>query len=404
MKKHIVCIASEFKGNEFLEEAQAAGWFVTLLTREDLSYSDWSWTSLNELRTVEPNAKEEDYLREVINISVKRKIDHVVGLDEFDVLPAARAREYLQVFKGMSRSHALRFRDKLTMRNIAADAGVRCPEFSGVFSTIEVNEYLNKTEAPWIVKPRTEVSAFGIKKCDSKEEVWKVLNELENRETWRDHPSKFLIEKFLAGDVYHVDSIVVDGRIVASCVSKYGTTPFNVAHGGGVFTTSVIDYDSEERKELETINEKLHRAMNHNRGVSHAEYLRSEEDGKFYLVEIAARVGGAYIANVIENARGFNLWREWGKIETASEDSPYSPPKVNYGYAGIAIALATDDEPDTSKYDDEEIVFRVNKPKHVGLVVASDSKERVDQLLKEYDERITADFLEIAPVKERYDD
>ena len=36
MKKHIVCIASEHKGNEFLEEAHNAGWHVTLVTRKKL--------------------------------------------------------------------------------------------------------------------------------------------------------------------------------------------------------------------------------------------------------------------------------------------------------------------------------------------------------------------------------
>lgn len=404
MKKHIICIASEFKGNEFIEECHKAGWHVTLLTREDLSYSDWSWTSLNELRTVDPKATEEDYLREIINIAVHQPVDHIVGMDEFDVLPSARAREYLQIFKGMSRSHALRFRDKLTMRSIAASNGVLCPEFTGIFNTEAVNDYLERVPAPWIVKPRTEVSAFGIRKCDSKEEVWSVLNELENRETWRDHPSKFQVERFIEGNVYHVDSALLDGKVIACGVSEYGTTPFKVAHGGGVFTSSVMDYKSEDRKELEQLNKMLLMALKHERGVAHAEFLKSDEDGKFYLVEVACRVGGAYIANVLEHACGFNLWREWGKLESSTEENPYQIPQTKQEYAGIALALAKEDEPDTSHYTDEEIVYRVKKPKHVGLIFQSDSKKRVNNLLKTYSEKITHDFLEIAPVKERYDD
>ena len=404
MKKHIICIASEFKGNEFLEECQNSGWHVTLLTREDLSYADWSWTSLNEMRTVDPTAQEEDYLREIINIAVHQPVDHVVGLDEFDVLPAARAREYLQIFKGMSRSHALRFRDKLTMRSIAQDNGVLCPEFIGVFNTEAVNEYLDRVPAPWIVKPRTEVSAFGIRKCDTRDEVWTVLNELENRESWRDHPSKFLIERFIEGNVYHVDSVLNDGKVIAAGVSEYGTTPFKVVHGGGVFTTSIMDYKSKDRKELEKLNKMLLLALRHEQGVAHAEFLKSEEDGKFYLVEVACRVGGAYIANVLENACGFNLWREWGKLESSTKENPYKAPKLRKEYAGIALALAKEDEPDTSHYTDSEIVYRVNKPKHVGLIFRSPDRKRLDELLTTYNDRITEDFLEIAPVKERYDD
>ena len=403
MKNHIICIASEFKGNEFLEECQNAGWHVTLLTRENLSYADWSWTSLNELRTVDPKAQEEDYLREIVNIAVHQPVHHIVGLDEFDVLPSARAREYLQIYKGMSRSHALRFRDKLTMRSIASSNRVACPEFIGVFNSDAVNEYLDRVPAPWIIKPRTEVSAFGIRKCETKEQAWTVLNELESRETWRDHPSKFLIERFIEGNVYHVDSVISGGKVVASGVNEYGTTPFRVAQGG-VFTSSTVDYKSEERKELEKLNKKLLKAFNHERGVAHAEFLKSEADGEFYLVEVACRVGGAYIANVHEHANGFNLWREWGKLETSTEENPYKAPKLIDEYAGIALALAKEEEPDTSSYIDEEIVYRVKKPRHVGLIFQSDSKKRLEALLANYSERITEDFLEVAPVKERYDD
>ncbi len=402
--RHIICIASEFKGNEFLEEAQAAGWHVTLVTREDLRESNWSWTSLNDVLFVPKESLEEDYLRAIVNLANKRRIDHVVGLDEFDVLPAARAREYLQIFKGLSRSHALRFRDKLTMRSIASSNGVACPEFVGAFNSEDINNYLDTVPAPWIVKPRTEVSAFGIRKCTEKQQVWDVLTELDDRNTWRDHPSKFHIERFIEGDVFHVDSVIVNGKIVACGVNGYGTTPFNVAHGGGVFSTSTLEYGSKDRKALEKLNIKLLKALNHTNGVAHAEFLKSADDGKFYLVEVAARVGGAYIANVHEHACGFNLWREWGKIETATDERPYQPPDLRKEYAGITLALAKEEHPDTSGYTDEEIVYRVDKPRHVGLIFRTDSRERLDELIESYKQRITDDFLAVAPVKERYDD
>lgn len=402
--KNIICIASEFKGNEFLEEAQAAGWHVTLVTREDLRDSGWAWTSLNEVHFVPKDAREEEYLREIVNLAGRRPIDHVVGLDEFDVLPAARAREYLQIFKGMSRSHALRFRDKLTMRSIASSNGVPCPEFTGIFNADDVNAYLDRVPAPWIIKPRTEVSAFGIRKCMDKDQVWSALNDLDKRNNWRDHPSKFLIERFIEGSVFHVDSVIKDGKIVAHGVNEYGTTPFKVAHGGGVFSSATVGYGAPERKQLEKLNKRLLEALNHTNGVAHAEFLKSDEDGKFYLVEVAARVGGAYIANVHEHACGFNLWREWGKIETETDETPYKAPKLEKGFAGITLALAKEERPDTSSYDDEEIVYRVDKPRHVGLIFRTKTRKRLDELLVKYTGRITDDFLAVAPVKERYDD
>jgi biotin carboxylase len=403
MRKHIVCIASEHKGNDFLEECHEAGWQVTLVTREKLLDEPWLWTSISDAKTVPNEATSEDYVRAVTNVAGTGKIDRVVGLDEFDVINAAKAREHLQL-EGLGSFYALRFRDKLRMRRMAYEAGIPCPEFVGVFNPAEINEYLDKTPAPWIIKPRTEVNAFGIRKCETKEQIWQTLNELDARNTWRDHPSQFLIERFIEGKVFHVDSVVENGKVVAAGVSSYGKPPMSVSHHGGVFTTSILPYKSKERKELEKLNKKLLKAFEYERGVSHAEFLQSRETGEFFLLEVAARVGGAYIANVLEQAAGFNLWREWAKLEIADKENPYQPPKLRKEYAGIALALSKEDRPDTSHYRDEEIVYRVNKPKHVGLIFQSNKHERISELLEIYTERITQDFLAVAPTKERYDD
>ena len=403
MKNHIICIASEHKGNEFLEESQNSGWQVTLVTRKKLLDYPWPWTAINDVKAIEDDGGVLDYVRTVTNIAGSQPIDRVVGLDEFDVLTAAMTREHLNL-PGMSRSHALRFRDKLTMRRIAADAGIPCPEFTGAFNAEQIVEFINGVHAPWIIKPRNEVSAFGIRKCDTASQVWDVLTDLDNRNSWRDHPSQFLIERFIAGKVFHVDSVVVNGKVAACGVSQYGTTPFEVSHHGGVFTSFTVPYRTKERRALEKLNADLLAAFKYERGVSHAEFLRSDADGQFYLLEVACRVGGAYIANVLEHACGFNLWREWAKLETATEEMPYKLPKLRKDFAGITLALANTDEPDTSHYTDAEIVYRVNKPKHIGLIFHSTKQTRIDELMATYSERITADFLAVAPAKERYDD
>ena len=403
MDKHIVCIASIFKGNEFLEACQDAGWRVTLVTREELLDEPWAWTSLNGVKTVPDEAAIEDFIRTVANLAGTQPIDRIVGLDEFDVLTASKAREHLQI-EGINTSYALRFRDKLRMRNVARLTGIPCPDFSGIFRTDEIKEFLDRVPPPWIIKPRTEVSAFGIKKCDTREQVWQVLQTLDNKNTWRDHPSQYLIEKFIEGKVYHVDSVVENGEVVAAGVSEYGTPPMSVSHQGGVFTTSIVPYRSKTRKALEQLNKNLLEAFEYERGVAHAEFLEARDTGEFYLLEVAARVGGAYIADVLEHACGFNLWREWAKLETATEENPYKPPKLRKDFAGVALALANQEKPDTSHYTDEEIIYRVDKPRHVGLIFYSRKSQRVNELLNIYAEKIARDFLAVAPVKERHDD
>jgi hypothetical protein len=149
-----------------------------------------------------------------------------------------------------------------------------------------------------------------------------------------------------------------------------------VAHGGGVFMTRTISRESPEAQALESLNHELLCKLGLVRGVTHTEFIKGG-DGRFYFLETAARVGGANIAEVVEAARGIKLWREWARIEVAGEHGHYELPEVRDDYAGIVISLARQEWPDTTGYDDPEVVFRLHKRHHVGLLVASQDPERV---------------------------
>ena len=74
---------------------------------------------------------------------------------------------------------------------------------------------------------------------------------------------------------------------------------------------------------------------------------------------------------MIEAATGLNMWAEWAKVELATEAHPYKLPEHREDYAGIIISLSRQEWPDTSAYNDPEIVWRLDKSHHVGLVVVS---------------------------------
>jgi len=89
-------------------------------------------------------------------------------------------------------------------------------------------------------------------------------------------------------------------------------------HEGGVFTTRTVDRTSREWKDLTALNARLAPDLGMARGVTHAEYIRAQEDGRFYFLEIAARVGGAFIADLIETATGINLGPPIGVVPVGS--------------------------------------------------------------------------------------
>ena len=175
-----------------------------------------------------------------------------------------------------------------------------------------------------------------------------------------------------------------------------------VMHEGGVFTTRTVDRTSREWKELTALNARLAPNLGMARGVTHAEYIRAHEDGKFYFLEIAARVGGAFISELVETATGINLWREWAKLEVADlRAEPYVLPKFDEKYAGSVLCLATTADPDTSAFDAPEIVTRMKKHHHAGLIVCSEKAGRVRELLNQYSSEFAQRFLASMPAPEK---
>jgi hypothetical protein len=154
-------------------------------------------------------------------------------------------------------------------------------------------------------------------------------------------------------------------------------------------------------------------------------------------------VGGAYIADVLEAASGLNLWREWAKLEVADAAAQTRRQEQSAGagtdphgglgsgqkpdrqgglgsgqkpdrqggliklkplrseYAGIVLSLSKQEHPDTSSYDDPEIVYRVKKKHHAGLIVRSKELERVEELLTNYAARFADDFVAVVPPLEK---
>ena len=269
----------------------------------------------------------------------------------------------------------------------AHEAGIRVPAFSALFNDDAVRDFAARVKPPWIIKPRSEASAVGLQKVYSDAHLWEVL---ENLGEFR---HDYLIEQFKPGAVYHADCLSVDGKMVFCRVSQYLDTPFEVAHGGGVFRSHTLDFAGEEALAVQEMNAQVMTAFGMNYSASHTEYIRAEEDGEFYFLETASRVGGAHIAEMVEASSGLNLWREWARIETAeARNEPYHLPPVADNHAGIIVSLSRFEHPDISAFSDPEIVWRMEKPYHVGMILQSDARQRILDLLDQYVERIRQHF------------
>ena len=394
----VLCLASYYKGIDFLRECHRQGCRTLLLTSHSLKDEKWPRESIDEIfymPDVQKEWKLEDAILGVSYMARTEMIDRIVALDDFDVETAATLREHLRV-PGMGDTTARYFRDKLAMRTKARNEGLLVPEFIHVLNHAKLREFCERIPPPWVLKPRSMAGSMGIKKIHTADELWSSM------ETLGDKQSFYLLEQYVPGDIYHVDGIFHERKLLFAIASRYGRPPMDVSQQGDVFTTRTLPLGSSEAQPLIELNEQVMKAFGMVRGVSHSEFIRGREDGKLYFLETSARVGGAHIVDLIEAATGLNMWAEWAKVEIAGSERPYQPPTPRRDAAGLLVSLAKQERPDTSAYNDPEIVWRMSEKKHhVGLIVKSPDPARVQELLDSYVERIRRDFLAWQPPLER---
>jgi len=223
--------------------------------------------------------------------------------------------------------------------------------------------------------------------------VWATIEQLG------DAQSNYLIERMIPGDVFHVDAVIADRKVLFAESHQYRKPLFELTQGGGVFVTRTVQRGSAIETSLLEAHARVIEHLGLVRGVTHTEFIRGKDDGTIYFLETAARVGGAHIADLVEASTGVNLWREWAKIEISQGESAYELPVPRRDYGGLIISLAKQEHPDTSAYKDPELVWRLDGhlPHHVGFIVRSDSPERVEELLNQYETRIGRDFMAVLP-------
>ncbi|MBK8626330.1 MAG: hypothetical protein IPN86_12420 [Saprospiraceae bacterium] len=97
---------------------------------------------------------------------------------------------------------------------------------------------------------------------------------------------------------------------------------------------------------------------------------------------------------MVENASGINLWSEWARIECAAcRGQKYKLPKVRTDHGGIIVSLSRYEHPDTSSFEDKEIVWRMKKSTtSVSFTIQTEIKS--DFLLDKYAERVQNEFHE----------
>ncbi|SFX57131.1 ATP-grasp domain-containing protein [Thermoactinomyces sp. DSM 45891] len=225
------------------------------------------------------------------------KFDAIIVTSEYDLIRAARLREQLGI-EGQSLESAIAFRDKTVMKKLAREKGLNVPEFSPLESPLDLYKFIQKHGYPVIVKP-----IDGVGSCHT------VI--IKDRDDLMTFLSKGLavhleVEKFIEGDMYTVDGLVINGEMVLCWPSKYinGCLAFQDELFNGGY---LLESENPLLPRLVEFTQKLLKALPTPKNTSfHAEVFHTPHD-ELVLCEIASRTGGGFIREKIIQGFGIDL-------------------------------------------------------------------------------------------------
>ncbi|MFE3414744.1 acetyl-CoA carboxylase biotin carboxylase subunit family protein [Streptomyces mirabilis] len=226
-------------------------------------------------------------------VTERPKPDLVIGLSEFDLLPAAQVRESLGV-PGATVQETKSVRDKVLMKSLVAAAGLRTPRFAALPGALERSSPL-----PWagrtVLKPLSGASS----KWTYAHPTLSSALDTARRGELPAPVTEFEVEEFVEGPIVHVDGLLAHGRPLVIQASRYVGDCLSYVTGAALGSVQ-IDTTAWAEWTMRCLA-----AVGVEDGPFHLEAIESS-DGPVFL-EVGARCGSRGTVDTLELATGVRL-------------------------------------------------------------------------------------------------
>jgi biotin carboxylase len=245
-----------------------------------------------------------DFARNIVQQQINLNADvRIICLSEDNLLVAAKLRDEFNI-PGLKFDVAVPFRNKIIMKNVLKSKNIRVPHYSKLDNekAKDPSNYFEdlseKLGLPFIAKPTSFLGGLGVVVIDSV---------IAFTEFCKNSPieAEYEVEEFIAGTLFHCDSIRKDGKTIFSVSSEYNNPNFDFQLGKPVISMPLKN-DDPLAKRIFSFNETVLDALNYERGVSHHELFLTKNDELIFL-EIAARSPGVVTPMY---RRAFNIGME----------------------------------------------------------------------------------------------
>lgn len=364
--------------------------YVSLLEADGVKVLPWNFDKISQ--------DSEKLYKDLAALNV----DFAIGLFEETVEWAGMINAFLLNDSRLF-NHSLLFRDKAMMKRKAQMSGIRVGVFEEVDTKDAAKKFFNKinqalshleedVKDPVHLKPLNSAGSIG----------HYVIHSIKDIEDLEDRNFPCLAESHLDGQEFSVEAFIHKGKIFFLNINEYVRLGYSQILPP---SPKLEAYRPIIRKAVE----KLVRAFNVQDGIIHPEYF-IDQDGDLNFGEVAKRVPGGHIFELIEQAYGFNAYQ--GMLLCSDPDTSeaelesFFPDEINgkkghaanlliYPHKRYVTNLNFPDSLDKNKYFVKHDMFEPVTPKvaerigfgnHYGKILFfGDEPEEIIDLLNEYE-------------------
>lgn len=353
--KHIAIIEPSSSGLALIEEAKKLGHTVTVLT---FNQND---------RLIEPHVlKNADHVCIVDThnalqcSSCIREIDArhslsaiLPGFEYF--VPLATYLNHLLGLPGLDpkKVGAVRFKDD--MAQAIQEQGLRVPRFWVIEESKDLEKYRSEFTFPCVIKPVDGSGSIDVKKIESYlqlKEFYKQVTAFKKIDMGMTFRQAYLVQEYIAGKEYSAEGLVTDqGVKILSVTEKLlGQEPYFVELGHIVRA----QLNTTQQQTVENYVKGVVKATGISMGPFHCEFRLSSEGP--VVMEIAARLAGDHICDLIQKATGINLYESMIRSYLGET---ILWPTLRQKYAGISFFQRS-----ISRYNQVEGLDRLQQIQH----------------------------------------
>ncbi|WP_455717261.1 ATP-grasp domain-containing protein [Anaerosporobacter sp.] len=238
--------------------------------------------------------------------------------------------------KGINENVAKSTRDKLLMKTIISNVGIKTAKVEKVHSLEDIKNFIHNNGLPIVLKPQKGSATQNTFIINSISDIDLIISKTDLL------GADYIMETFVVGDEYHCDSIVVNGKIIFASIGKYLSNCIKTVLGTEPVASIIFPNQGVEDTILEgikEINAKVISTLNISSSICHMEVF-VDRMGNITFGEIATRIGGGpLIGRTIRHGYGMDIYNEFINV---SLDESYDHGWASNKFAGF-IALPTEE-------------------------------------------------------------